>query len=180
MKKVLSVILCICLILGFAACGSSTEESKSSSSSIESKNTVVKLKPLELGDQVNIATDNGEVNFSIDETSWTGWEEYEDSLKEGQDILLLNCVVENISYYDEDNQGYVSADDFITVEDDEGFRIEPYDSAWGGGEYDPAAGAFFELETGQKAKVGLPYLLSKDTTQIKVIVNNEYEINIKL
>lgn len=180
MKRVLTVILCICLTLGFAACGNSTEESKSSPSSSESKNTVVKLKPLKLGEQVSLDTDNGEVNCSIDGTRWTGWGEYVDSLNEGQDILLLNCVIENISYYDGYREGDISADDFITVEDDEGFRIEPYSTAWDGDEYKPVAAAFFNLEKGQKARVGLPYLLSKDTTQIKVIVNNEYEINITL
>lgn len=90
--------------------------------------------------------------------------------------LVLYCGVENISYYDEYNEGFVSLDNFIGVYDSNGYLIQPKGEAYGYIEgYKELAGAFAELKKGNKSKFAVIYDFAEDIDVLCVDVVGEPE-----
>lgn len=131
-------------------------------------------KVLNLGEQVNIETELGKLKVSVDGVIKSGENKTDTSIEKGYDIFLVNLSVENISYSDEYNEDYISASNFMYIEDEDANAItEPYSQASPVGEYPPQAGGFWSLPTGRKNKVGIPYYLSEDNKHIIVLLVNK-------
>lgn len=105
-----------------------------------------------LGDTIDLnIPDYGEVKVSIDGFMM-------DKNYEGEAFGRMLLKLENISYDDEWNPGFVSIDQFIRVLDGTGMTIDPSSSCGDYKNYSPAAGAYAECSQGQKRRLCIEYL----------------------
>lgn len=132
------------------------------------------------GKTVDVKTEVGDLKVDIEGISKSGWNSFDTSIDKGDDVFLLKCLVENVSYNDEYNPGFISLNICVSVQDESGILIQPYGTAYDTGSYIAGAGAFFQLPQGAKSKVAIPYVISKNTSRVLVTIasndNKYYEL----
>lgn len=127
------------------------------------------------GETVTANTELGEVTITINALKKSDWKERAD--EEGDFFIgIMECIVENKSYSDPYNEGYVLLDNFVGVFDMDDIQKDTYSSSYDYKDFVSAAGGFFELAKGNKAKVAIPYSLSGNTEKVYININNEYDM----
>ena len=100
-------------------------------------------------------------------------------------IVPLRCEIENIDYsaYDGEDSNYLngfilSDSGVLKVQDEDGFDNSFYDYSGGEGDGEYAIGS--DTLTGSKERVSYPFIVKKSASEIKVLINDEYEMSLKI
>lgn len=127
------------------------------------------------GETVTANTELGEIAITINALKKSDWKERAE--EEGDFFIgILECIIENKSYSDPYNEGYVLLDNFVGVFDMDDIQKDTYSSSYDYKDFVSAAGGFFELAKGNKVKVAIPYSLSNNTEKVYININNEYDM----
>ena len=147
------------------------KQEATSKNDAESKN----MKPISLGETVSVSTANGNFEISIDNVHKTDM--YDDS--PDTYAASIQCVINNISYssklYPNTINGYdvSEVNNYIQLTDltDSAF---PFYSISGPTDGSYAVG--HKLPIGGKAKESYPFLVPANTSEVCIIINNEYKL----
>lgn len=124
------------------------------------------------GDAVSAATKYGDVTvkidaFSIDSKTTKNEREY-GSLGDGLAYGVLTLVLENDSYSDPYNEGFVYLGNAFRLEDADGVTIGENSSGWDFGQYSAAAGAFARCAVGQTVRIAISYVVDETIETVTV------------
>jgi hypothetical protein len=162
--------------LALVGCGSessSTDDEESSSS--DTADTPEEEQPTEaaVGDVVAVSTEYGDVNVTIDgfETSQSMTDDFRSygEITDSEVVGVLMLVLENVSFDDGYNEGFVALDEVFRVEDPDGISVSYMNSGYDYGQYKCAAGAFAECAIGETARFAIMYAMSPSITQVTVV-----------
>lgn len=159
----------------FAAPACSSLESGSAEASQEAAiDTTQEKEPVQAapGDAVSAATKYGDVTvtvdaFSIDSKATKSEREY-GSLGDGLAYGVLTLVLENDSYSDPYNEGFVYLGNAFRLEDADGVTIGENSSGWDFGQYSAAAGAFAQCAVGQTVRIAISYVVDETIETVSV------------
>lgn len=134
-------------------------------------------QPAELnpGDVVTVGGKYGELKLTVDgfELNDTIRDRYgNDEVGADNTIGILYLTVENVSYDDSYNPGYVSLDSEVYLQDPDGVTLNPLSSGFGIGQYASAPGAFFYCAKGQKVRVAVEYVVPKNVESVVLVAQD--------
>ena len=98
----------------------------------------------------------------------SGWNE----LAEGDVGGILLLLVENVSYEDQYNEGFVSFSPDVYVKDSSGITLSPLGSGTNYGQYASASGAYAQLPVGQKSRFAVLYDVSPAMDAVTVVAGD--------
>ena len=137
---------------------------------IEDADADTAIKMAEPGEFISVSCKLGDAAIKIEDIEangeWTNMGLNTGEITDSQKILILKMVVENRSYADEWNPGFMSLDNFFWLTDMEDVTITPMSSSWEYPGYDDAPGAFFAIRQKETKKVIIPYVVDKDCTEV--------------
>ena len=184
MKRIICILLSLLVIVGvFSSCSGSDNNDEITSS--ETTGEKSNRKAIDFNETVKAESNYGDVEIALNSVELEDEEildvsrEFGD-ISEDETILILKFTAKNISYYDEYNKGYVAFDEFIKLISSDGITVEPSSSAGEHGSYSAAAGAFAELDKGEKKSFATEYIIRKDNTEFVFYVGDKYEISVNL
>ena len=170
-------LLAVSAICAVPAC--SSQESGSAEASQEAATDATQEQEKEKepvqaapGDAVSASTKYGDVTvtvdaFSIDSKTTESEREY-GSLGDGLAYGVLTLVLENDSYSDPYNEGFVDLGNAFRLEDADGVTIGESSSGWDFGQYSAAAGAFARCAVGQTVRIAISYVVDETIETVSV------------
>lgn len=172
-------LLAVSAIFAVPACSSQESGSAEASQGAATDTTQEQEKEQEKepvqaapGDAVSAATKYGDVTvtvdaFSIDSKTTKSEREY-GSLGDGLAYGVLTLVLENDSYSDPYNEGFVYLGNAFRLEDADGVTIGENSSGWDFGQYSAAAGAFARCAVGQTVRIAISYVVDETIETVSV------------
>lgn len=155
-----------------------SSENKENLQSLLQSNTI---KMVVANEQISLETEFGEVVVTIEDVVKSDeWTEYAmgSAIQDSQYVAILKTVIENKSFNDGYNPGFVSMDFFLNLTDASYTTISPLSVAWEYGGYESVAGSFLEVREGQKKKVAVGYGMDNNAKEVIVYLfdkdNNGY------
>lgn len=123
-------------------------------------------KTASVGDDITVSTKNGNytvkvIGFETSEKMRAQFSDY-DKMKPENTIGLLLLEVRNDSYDDKYNPGYISLGKDVYAVGGDGIAISPMNSSVDYGEYEGAAGAFFECPVGKAVRIAVFHQVPAD------------------
>lgn len=190
MIKKLSVLLCLISILLLSGCGSNVSQNDYDELVAENKKLKEQLnmttddsnelQEITIGENVNVNTQYGEFAIQVDNVRYM-----EDDDEEDDAIpVVLECIVNNISFSMEDSyapksiSGYLLSEEsnILQLTDKNGVAFSYYDIAMTDGAY-----AFsHDLKIGSKGREAYPFLVTESQKNVTIIINDQYILNTSL
>jgi hypothetical protein len=168
--KVITTLIFSCLLaITLSACSSSTTEQNQEN---EEQNTQSQEeKTASVGDEVYVTTDKGDLKitvegFTISQKETNSFAQY-NQINSGSDVGILLLKIENVSY-NSSSDNYVSIKNDIYAIGPDGVTLNPMNTADNYGEYEGAAGAYFQINQGQTKRIAVFYQVSPSVTSITV------------
>lgn len=194
MRLILTVVLSAVLILSLTSCGNNAEiqalkneneelrqrldEHSNTNGSLGelSISNLEYMKQINIGEIVSVQTEFGDFEIQIDNIHKTNI--YDKS----PDVFAatIQCVVNNISYssklYPNTINGYDIAENnsYIQLTDNNGIAFPFYSIS---GPTDGGYAISHKLHIGNKSRESYPFLVPAGTTDVSVIINNQYILN---
>lgn len=176
------------LVLTLGACGNSHTPAKNESAQgsqetqIEKKNDdkpeekkseeTVEKKTASVGEAVRFGNECGKFYITVDgiETGSEDARQMADGvdMPEGTEYAILLLTIRNESYADEENDNYISLQESVYLEDANGISIIADNSAFDHGQYQGAAGGYFQLQKDQTKRIAMYFIVDESQKQITV------------
>ena len=125
-----------------------------------------------VGDEFSVSTKKGDVNITVDgfEISQALTDEFHSYTQIDADhscgVLML--TVENVSYEDKSNPGWVYLDYVLHVKDTDGVSLSPMSTGDVYGDYEATAGGVIECDQGEKVRVAVCYSVDPSLSSVDV------------
>ena len=168
-------LLAVSAICAVPACSSQESGSAEASQEAATGTTQEQEKePVQAapGDAISAATKYGDVTVTVDafsiDSKTTKSEREHGSLGDGLAYGVLTLVLENDSYSDPYNEGFVDLGNAFRLEDADGVTIGESSSGWDFGQYSAAAGAFARCAVGQTVRIAISYVVDETIETVSV------------
>jgi hypothetical protein len=127
-----------------------------------------------IGDELAVSTKKGDVNvtvngFDISQSLTADFQKYTQiDAEHACGVLML--TVENVSYEDKDNPGWILLDNYVLhVKDTEGVSLAPMHTGQAYGDYEASGAGAVECDQGEKVRVAVCYSVDPSLSSVDVV-----------
>lgn len=127
-----------------------------------------------VGDEISVSTKNGDVNITVDgfDISQALTDEFHGYTQIDAEHVcgVLMLTVENVSYEDKSNPGWVLLDHVVHVKDADGVSLSPMSTGDVYGDYEASAGGVIECDKNEKVRVAVCYSVDPSLSSVDVVM----------
>ncbi len=170
MKKFISILLVLCLVIGVSGCQSGTQETNSTDV-LEGSETI------SIGEQVEVNTEYGDFLLTVDNVRKCDWVERNGGEADKYVAVLVECDIENISYEDPYNDVFW-IDQFMIATGDDGYIVDTLGYGYDDGLY--SASSTLVIPAGSKGRIFVAYNCGIDVQSISIDINGQYVLDVQI
>ncbi|MFU0811954.1 MAG: hypothetical protein ACFWTL_09935 [Atopobium sp.] len=137
-----------------------------------------------IGDVLAVTTKKGDVNVTVN-----GFDISQSLTEENQKYKLIDAdhawgilmlTVENVSYEDENNPGWILLDDYVLhVKDTDGVSLAPLHTGQAYGDYEASGAGAIECDQGEKIRVAVCYSVDPSLSSVDVVtIDNSATVHV--
>jgi hypothetical protein len=136
-----------------------------------------------IGDELAVSTKKGDVNvtvngFVINQALTTEFQNYT-QIDANHACGVLMLTVENVSYEDKSNPGWILLDNMLHVKDTDGVSLSPMSTGDAYGDYEASAGGVIECDQGEKVRVAICFSVDPSLSSVDIVtVDNSATVHV--